>query len=144
MTKIQLNHQAAECKRDHQKSPRENIWIWNYLVLLGFPLVTLRPSGHILQLRHDSQCGPTGRHVCWPNPTNSTFSSSHSSLPKEKRKFPLIGSDLPHCDHISTKVSEVGVNCQLLLGRTSLKNVRVIIIISFSGLNFSSLLKSNS
>lgn len=56
---------------------------FSFSFLLGFPLVFLRPSGHILQLRHISHSGPTGRHVCWPNPTNNTLSSSHSSLIKQ-------------------------------------------------------------
>lgn len=54
-----------------------------FAFLLTVPRVILRPSGQILQFRQVSHWGPTGRQVCWPNPTNSTLISSHSSLLKQ-------------------------------------------------------------
>lgn len=40
----------------------------------------LRAAGHRMRLRQAPQRGRTGRHVCWPKPTNSPLISPHSSL----------------------------------------------------------------
>ena len=80
----------------------------SFVFLWGFPLVFLRPSGHILQFRHISHKGPMGRHVCWPNPTSNTLSSSHSSLEEitgEKRSLTQIK---PPC--VLEKISGNGKN----------------------------------
>jgi len=42
-------------------------------------------DGHMNLFKQPSHFGPTGRHVCWPKPTNKMLISFHSSLNIQKK-----------------------------------------------------------
>ena len=55
----------------------------------NLPCITDFPYGQIVLLRQLLHLGPTGRHVCWPNPTKSMLRTSHSSL-KHKKSLLIV------------------------------------------------------